>query len=217
MSIHLCASDTRRLAPDPSREVVVWLTIVDLNAYNPVHASGAGAVPGQVHLTPSIEPIDMRHSFAVPGELACPLSEDEIERRLLEDEERRKEEEELEIKRLQTDRLARARSAGRCSLTPGAAPCASAPAMAYMQSPRETFKSEASLAAMAGMLAEADLEATPGMQVTERVARARSSNQMRSRPSWIDSALVDQRASSRRIPTSFQGESSSDVGGGLGV
>ena len=80
MSIHLCASDTRRLAPDPSREVVVWLTIVDLNAYNPVHASGAGAVPGQVHLTPSIEPIDMRHSFAVPGELACPLSEEEIER-----------------------------------------------------------------------------------------------------------------------------------------
>lgn len=39
VSVHLCCSDTRRIAPDPSREVVVWLTLVDLQQFNPVHAS----------------------------------------------------------------------------------------------------------------------------------------------------------------------------------
>ncbi len=68
VSIHLCAADTRRLAPDPSREIVIWLTLVDLHAYNPVNAAEGGL------LTPRHEPIDTRPMYVVPGEIACPPS-----------------------------------------------------------------------------------------------------------------------------------------------
>ena len=75
-SVHLCASDTRRLAPDASREIVVWLTIVDLQTYNPVNAASGG------HLTPRNHPVEARESFLVPGDLACPKSADEVKTRL---------------------------------------------------------------------------------------------------------------------------------------
>ena len=35
VSVHLCASDTRRLAPGPSRETVVWFTILSNAACSP--------------------------------------------------------------------------------------------------------------------------------------------------------------------------------------
>ena len=113
VSIHLCASDTRRLAPDPSREIVVWLTIVDLHQYNPMYAA-TGTL-----LTPKQEPFDLRPEYIVPGELACPLSAEEVERRLEEEEKRRAKEAEDELKKLQADRISRARS----SRPPGTRPC----------------------------------------------------------------------------------------------
>ena len=143
VSIHLCASDTRRLAPDPGREIVVWLTIVDLQQYNPFHATEGGL------LTPTQVPFDLRPHYVVPGELACPLSAAEVERRLEEEERRHTRDAEHEINRQLTERLTRARAARRSTGTEQEADLA--------LSPRETFRSEASLAAAAGAIAEAQL------------------------------------------------------------
>ena len=44
VSIHLCASDTRRIGPDPTREVTIWLTIVDLTEHNPINVSRGGTL-----------------------------------------------------------------------------------------------------------------------------------------------------------------------------
>ena len=42
VSIHLCASDVRHLAPQPGRQIMVWLTLVDLSSYNPLNAAEGG-------------------------------------------------------------------------------------------------------------------------------------------------------------------------------
>ena len=144
VSIHLCASDTRRLAPDPSREIVVWLTIVDLNQYNPVHASEGGL------LTPRNEHFDVRPTYVVPGELACPLSVEEIEARLEAEEQQKVQQAEEEIRSQMSTRLARARASKDSKIVPAA------------QSPRRTFKDEKSLAAAAGALADAQLSGVGG-------------------------------------------------------
>ena len=100
VSVHLCASDTRRLGPDPTREINVWFTIVDLDVHNPVNVSKGG------FLTPH-DPDDHREPYLVQGEVQYVLPIEEM------DAEDKREEEELEAehKRLLTSRLARARSA----------------------------------------------------------------------------------------------------------
>ena len=102
VSLHLCASDTRRMGPDPTREINIWITVVDLDAHNPINvakggtltpkASGHGGMP--------------REPYLVQGEVLYVRSIDEL------DAEDKKEEEELEMehKRLLTSRIARARS-----------------------------------------------------------------------------------------------------------
>ena len=149
VSVHLCASDIRRLAPDASREIVVWLTIVDLQMYNPVNAAEGGL------LTPRREPIDPRETFLVPGELACPISAEEIDRRLEAEEQRRAQQEQDKLMRLQTSRLTRARAASSRRMSAGES---SSAGVMPAQSPRDLFKSEASLAAAAGALATAELQ-----------------------------------------------------------
>ena len=101
VSVHLCISETRRLAPDTSREVTVWLTIVDLDKLNPVNTAMGGP------LTPKKGENDRRSSYVVKGELAMVRSLEEIET----EERRQVFELEAELKRLRTGRLARARAA----------------------------------------------------------------------------------------------------------
>ena len=95
----------------------------------------------------------------------------EVESRLEQEERRKAEQMEKELARQLTTRLARARGA-RLSRehsdeeAPAAAPLARTPSRGssytgLLGSPRETFRSEASLAAAAGMLAAADLERGP--------------------------------------------------------
>ena len=154
VSIHLCATDTRRLAPDACREIVVWLTIVDLQQYNPVNAAEGGL------LTPKHQPFDMRPTYVVPGELACPLSAEEVEARLEAEERRKAQQVEEEISGLMNARLARARTGtGRRSSRPDE----TTSSRSMFQSPRETFKSEESLAAAAGVLAEETLGSRAGV------------------------------------------------------
>jgi hypothetical protein len=144
VSVHLCATDTRRLAPDASREIVVWLAIVDLTQYNPVNAASGGFI------TPRIEPMEPRQSFLVPGELACPASPEEIEKRLEAEERRKSERMQRELTRRQSSRIQRARSASsRKSMN------------ITGLSARDLFKSEASLAAAAASLAESEMPPTP--------------------------------------------------------
>jgi hypothetical protein len=62
ISIHLCATDIRRLGPDPTREITIWLTIVDLNLHNPVKVDSAGTLTARM-------PGDKRSQYVVMGEV----------------------------------------------------------------------------------------------------------------------------------------------------
>ena len=176
VSVHLCVSDTRRLAPDASRETVVWLTIVDLLQYNPVNAASGG------YLTPKNVPIDPRHLYVVPGELTCPLSAEEVERRLEQEELNKSRREAQELRRLQTSRLERARQASfqrtgvsggqlararSRSKMPLASELSRSPSAlerarsARGVNPRTLFKDENSLAAHAAMMAQEQAGAPP--------------------------------------------------------
>jgi len=113
LSVHLCASDQRRLGPDPTREINVWLTIVDLSVLNPIDVLTGKA------LTPKSKPIDNRPRYVVKGELAYVALPEEIEHF----EERQVRELESEHRRLLADRLTRARSSkGEGTLAPAPAP-----------------------------------------------------------------------------------------------
>jgi hypothetical protein len=141
VSVHLCASDTRRLAPDTSREITVWLTLVDLGVHNPVNAAMGGT------LLKRRQPVDRRAPYVVKGELACVRSLDEIEA----EEKRQLDETENELKRLRTGRLARARAARETGCTDGTVPsqpsprdfaskaCEAASTMAEAEAAREDF------------------------------------------------------------------------------
>jgi hypothetical protein len=63
ISIHLCSSETTHLAPERTQEAVIWLTLVDLTAVNPVDVMHGGL------LTPIEQPFDARTTYLVPGEV----------------------------------------------------------------------------------------------------------------------------------------------------
>ena len=69
VSVHLCASDCRRLARDPSRDIVIWLTVTELDKRTLVDDPVHGALAPQP-------------SHKVPGELVCPIDEDQVAERL---------------------------------------------------------------------------------------------------------------------------------------
>lgn len=106
---------------------------------------------------------------------ACPLDAEEVEARLEAEEERKAQEAEEELRRLQSSRLSRARSAlARRNSSEGSGEGdAEAPAGL---NPREVFRDEASLAASARALAKEEL-GSPGApsqardsSATDRVA-----------------------------------------------
>ena len=69
VSVHLCASDCRRLARDPSRDIVIWLTVTELDKRTLVRDPVQGAFAP-------------RPSQKVPGELVCPVDEEHVVERL---------------------------------------------------------------------------------------------------------------------------------------
>ena len=71
VSVHLCATDIRRLGPDPTREITIWLTLVDLSVLNPVNV-----VNGKTMTMPH-GIIDHRPPYVVKGEVAFLPTEEE--------------------------------------------------------------------------------------------------------------------------------------------
>ena len=182
LSIHLCASEVRRLGPDPTREFTVWLTLVDLNVHNPIKPATGGTI------SKKRQPIDRRHPYLVKGEIPYLRTLDEMEA----DEKQVEEELEEEHKRLLTSRLGRARSK-KASMEGASGRSAS-----MLNTPADLERAASELAeAEAGARPEAavdpeDEEDALQVQQLEEEARQLRERQLSSPPRSTSSGNVDQ-------------------------
>jgi hypothetical protein len=160
VSVHLCASDTLHLAPDPSREALSWLTLVDLSSYNPVK-TGTGGL-----LTARVEPVDLRPSYVVLGEVTRLRSAEEIDAKEREEVARM----ETELRQLRGERLARARAARSGETLIGGAPDV-APARAPMPTLRTAAQAFATASAKAQEAFDASLPPTAEDEEDEQAVR----------------------------------------------